>query len=630
MAYEHGSTGLGIQNPFKFEGGVRAARGIITAVVGLIALLQVQGLVESNKIMAWASVAFGVFCLIAGLRIAGLGLMQVLRFFVGRSVPSSLARNFSRSEQASASQLTHDITYNSKQLEQMLMGRVNTTFVEPVGLIARVIHSFLPKLTFLPYPVRNLIQRLGGALLKTALALVCYLLAAFTVNTGLMSGEGADFALSCMSAALLVYLLVVWWRASKGVNRAVARQVEKTSSLNVGVVVALAILTPVLASSLYGWLTSRLDVGADASASYAQMSEQLAGVASAWLLLLVALLAVLSVVGVSFLTRYRASQSNPLTEVSEYRDNWQENVHPQDVFIHIDNIVMANMRYKEIPNRVYRDLEPQLKQQAEDKGSFFGELIQETQPVYKELSYPRAYTLIRKVMSAISQLLLLAALPVIWFTFTELVEVITLASGLKASASSAAEKGQMITFLNTIFTVINLAFLATILTAFGRLLSNYTHVFWAEICFESLLVYFKCEGTFTESKLSTGSGIYDSTRSENTVVRSSMTPWLVASRLVTSTYAATGAKNLEWPRHILELHKDEARAQSIIGDLQAFLQNRESIASVKNEKDLAAADNLYQINQQTRSVPPAQGQVALTQEGEAAGGLLQREVAEVD
>jgi len=109
--------------------------------------------------------------------------------------------------------------------------------------------------------------------------------------------------------------------------------------------------------------------------------------------------------------------------------------------------------------------------------------------------------------------------------------------------------------LDLIMSGFHLFLIGFLLKSFANLLTNVAHLFFAEIQFESLLVYFKCEGTFTESKISTGTGIHDSTRSENTLIRSSITPWIVVSRIITSTFAATGMKNLEHPRHILEMHK---------------------------------------------------------------------------
>ena len=100
--------------------------------------------------------------------------------------------------------------------------------------------------------------------------------------------------------------------------------------------------------------------------------------------------------------------------------------------------------------------------------------------------------------------------------------------------------------------------------------------------------------------LSTGTSIYDSTRSENTVVRTSMTPWLIATRAISSTFAASGSLNLERKRYVLEMHKADPELGEIIEEIRAFLSQREAIANVSNEKDLASAANMHRINQQTR------------------------------
>ena len=171
-------------------------------------------------------------------------------------------------------------------------------------------------------------------------------------------------------------------------------------------------------------------------------------------------------------------------------------------------------------------------------------------------------------------------------------------------------------------TSFHLLLIGVLIKAFAQLLANTAHLFFAEMQFESLLVYFKCEGTFTESKISTGTGIHDSTRSENTLVRSSITPWIIVSRVISTTFAATGMKNLEHPRHIMEMHKDEGQLQAIKKDVISFLKDRESIASITSERDLGNASQIHQLNQQTRAIPTQQ---AITKDDEEAAGYLRQE-----
>jgi hypothetical protein len=52
-----------------------------------------------------------------------------------------------------------------------------------------------------------------------------------------------------------------------------------------------------------------------------------------------------------FLSIRRAPTTPPPTNVTEYREHWQESVHPMDIFRAIE-ITLAKHRFQEIPNRV--------------------------------------------------------------------------------------------------------------------------------------------------------------------------------------------------------------------------------------------------------------------------------------
>ena len=94
-------------------------------------------------------------------------------------------------------------------------------------------------------------------------------------------------------------------------------------------------------------------------------------------------------------------------------------------------------------------------------------------------------------------------------------------------------------------------------------------------------------------------------------MRSSLTPWIISSRIMTSTFADSGAKNVEHPRHILEMQENPEEMQSIIADIRSFFSDRETIASIKNEQDLANTNQIHQINQQSRAMPVTSDQATL-------------------
>ena len=99
-------------------------------------------------------------------------------------------------------------------------------------------------------------------------------------------------------------------------------------------------------------------------------------------------------------------------------------------------------------------------------------------------------------------------------------------------------------------------------------------MFWGELNFNSLLMYMKTEGTYTESRVSTGMAIHDSTRSENVVVRSSITPWIITSRINTSIFATSGMNNLEAPRFVMGMNKNDGELKEIVDEIKAFLRGR--------------------------------------------------------
>ena len=559
MAFEYGSDTLGIKKPFKFEGFVLTIRGLIVTIIGVVALFAVKDLVnDGEKTAAWLSLGMGILLLSNGILATGRGLFKVMRFYVGRGVPASLARNVGKSESHVKEPF---VAYGDKNIEQMMMGRKNTTFVEPDGWLARILHTLMPRLLFMPYPIRNLAQKLGSGMIYSLLAFLCFGLAWFSGSTGLTDISNTP-VLDWLSILLAVYLFIVWSQRRSPLQRLLCGTVQSAGSKGIVLMVAFSILAPVILSYIHHDVTPLPELPISAG-SYVIFITVLAAVATAYGL---------------FLTFLRAKLANPKTDVSEFRTNWQESIHPQEIFINFENIVMANRRYKEIPNRVYRDFDARLVEQgSNDKGKFSGEMVQETQPVFKALPITPLFKLLRIIGTCAGESLLAVAAIMFYFAIEPVTQI-----------------------TSDIIPAINALAYPMILWVFGQIISNSARVYWSEMHFESLLVYFQCHGTYSESKVSTGTGIHDSTRSENVVVRSSLTPWILTSRLVTSCFAESGSNNLEYYRRILELHKADDDLDKITSEMREFLGNRETIASV-NQKDLASASTIYQVNEETRS-----------------------------
>lgn len=619
MAFDYGSIDLGLKNPFKLEGKVTAVRGIIESIAGVTLLVIASGSVKEDTIAGWVLMIFGMFILALGIRSLSGGIYATLKYFVGRNHPTSLAYNFSKSQSSTAQEEKKEVAYSAQTLEEMLVGRKNSTFKEPNGFLSRLLHSLIPKLLFLPYPIRNVAQRLFGSWVSTLVALIAYGLVAFVSLSG-FTGEAGELAFPIYSAILMFYVLFSWRSSSKPISRNAEKNIEALGGGTLAKIISLSFILPIVIGLSMSWLMQEQHISKLQIDSWL---EQLPNLHAGIYLIAIILLATLSCALVFTMIKARLNAVTPSAEVSELRENWQESVHPDEVFINLDNLVMANRRYKEVPNRVYRELDPKLQEQIEGKGGFKGEMIQEVQPKLHPTDLGKNFTLARLVALISGNLLYLVALAFTILLAYSLINIYYYVDSANITSIEQAFNNQhIIQFSELLMSSFHLLIIGVIIKAFARLLANCAHLFFAEMQFESLLVYFKCEGTFTESKISTGTGIHDSTRSENTLVRCSITPWIIVSRVVSSTFAATGMKNLEHPRHIMEMHKNEGQLQAIKNDVIAFLKDRESIASITSERDLGNASQIHQLNQQTRAMPTQQ---AITKDDEEAAGYLRQE-----
>ena len=623
MAFDYGSINLGIKNPFKKEGLINTIGGVLVALIGVYLLVQAASSVKQDILAGWVFALFGLGILVSGIWTLSGGVSAMLRYFVGRNHPTSLAKNFSESQSQTSAQEANYVAYQGSELTEMLMGRKNTTFIEPQGIIARLLHSLVPRLTFMPYMIRNQAQYLFAAWVKTALIFVVYALVAFVTLAG-FAGEIGQTIFPVYSVFVVLHLLKTWLGAGRfmAAQREVEKGVDGLSVLDVAKTIAAAIVIPTVIGLGLQWLFVLLGISSDKVQSSVHDWLNLHPL---WFMLMTLVGGALVTAVNILLLKKRLSFGDAVAEVSELRENWQESIHPNEIFINLDNLVMANRRYQEAPNRVYKMLEPALNEQVDGKGSFRGEMTQEVQPRIHSMDLGKAYDQIRLCSVIVGRVLfIVAALVTVWLAYSVIDAYHAAQTASDTNARHAVAQVWNVLGKEHVSGLIQLIVSGLLLRAFAHILVKTGHLFYAEMLFESNLIYIKVEGTFSESKISTGTGINDSTRSENVLVRSSITPWVIVSRIISSTFASTGMRNLEYPRYILEMHKNEEELASIKHDMRAFLKDRESIASITSERDLHNASQIHEINQQTRSMQAnSNANSALDNEqlGKAAGYL---------
>lgn len=590
MAFDYGSDKLEIENPYKVEGKIKLLAGIIIACIAIYPLINVASMLKTSPILAWGQVALGLVLLIWGIKAIAAGALQAFRFYVGRSAPTSLAKNFNPTERdnSKAEADRGVLVYTNEQLESMLMARKNITYQEPQGWLARMIHTLIPRLIFAPYPLRNAVQEIFAVLASSLVALIAFALAFFITATGL-AGDAGDLIIALMSLFLVIYLIMIWRNAGRKMRSVNNKKLHSKNATSLSLLIVAAIVLPVLIGLFYeSYLVANFD--AETIALWVNLGGYSAGLNLAILFFA----ALIVIIPVFIMVKERLKLANPMTEVSEYRDNLQEQVHPNELFINIENIVMGNRRHKEVPNRLYKELTPTLDEQSQGKGGFKGQLMIETQPEFKPFHYSTLFRKMRFLSTLGGQLLtIVSALLLTLFYYT-----VAGHSLMIIQANNNAVLDLISTLILTSgATLVTLIFSWWTIAAAARLLNQVSHLMWGELQFNSLLLSFKAEGTFMESKVSTGTAFNDSTRSENTVVKSSITPLILSSRITTSTYAVTGALNLEMPRIILSMYANESELQDILSEMKGFLGSRETIAGIRNKQDQDSIQKVQQMNQ---------------------------------
>jgi hypothetical protein len=561
MPFEYGSQQVDIPNPFRFEGTAYTARAAVLIVMGLFALLTVRTLVaDGERAIAGVVMLGGLSLLGFGVFAAYRGLFKMFRFYVGRGQPADLAAAVATEQSVMPGARSGGATgfrgiYEPVELANMLRGRKTPTFREPEGWLPRLLHSLVAHLIFLPYALSNDAGSRFAAAGHTVVILGLLGLAWFSGVTGLVPMAGTPI-MSWLVAVITVLLLFIWLREAVRPTGGNRRAVLRFTPVALVLWAGAAILTPFALVALNG--VQPLPELPISPFPWFALTLLLAGAAAAYSL---------------YLAIRRAPRAQPPTTVTEYREHWQESVHPMDIFRAIE-ITLAKHRFQEIPNRVYVNDVPQLVAQgSENKGEFEGRTVQEVQP--RPISDRRGDQLL-KIGIATGQILLLGA-GILAFAVLMQLTTISLAGLTQALLG------------------------AVILWTAGMLIAHTSTLYVSEIEFESDLIVFQATGTFSESRLATGMSIYDSTRSENVIVRSSLTPWLIVSRLHTSTLAVSGSANLEQPRLILGLRENADLSRDLVADARSVLKDRQIMASVASESDLQAAANIYQMNERTRA-----------------------------
>ena len=192
-----------------------------------------------------------------------------------------------------------------------------------------------------PYPVRNMTQRIFNAWISTIVALVSYALIAFVSLTG-FAGEVGELAFPIYSCFLMLFIFLTWRSAGRPISRKAESTIETLGTASFTKIIALSIVLPLVIGLVMSFLMNKTGFSKQ---DIEQFLNQLPSFNSGLYLIGIVVFALIGTAIIGSMISARLNKVDPVTEVSELRENWQESVHPNEILINLDNLVMANRRY---------------------------------------------------------------------------------------------------------------------------------------------------------------------------------------------------------------------------------------------------------------------------------------------
>ena len=551
MAYSYGKETLNIKNPFKKEGILDLGLGVIITLFGILILFGIKNSIDSGlKIKGWIQLITAVCFLFYGIKYIFKGSFRIFRFLVGRDVPSYLIKTKTEPFRP----------YLVKGLKQLLIGRTNFTFIEKSGFVPRLLISVFNKSLFLPLPLKNLAEGLVAMVLHFLLNGILFLLVVFSISVGLLHFNQQSVVLEWYALLLIHMQLLYWFSYYPKKSRLSLKKPSLPSVTSLIIGILFAVFSPLLIEIL----VSNQAIPSVGLAPY--------------ILLGFIFFSYIIIIGLAFvLSKNRLQFLRPETEVSEIVKDVQAPFHPSDLFRQFEK-QMLQKRFKEHPNRIYEKLTPTLQMEgSKNKGSFKGSIVMETQPVSIPLEYNSSSIKLKFIAAIIGRVFILIASVLFFINVSNI--------GLSFSLDH----------------IINSLYYPLLIFLLGTTLKEIAHLFYAEILFESHLVHIKTEGSFSESKVSTGMGVHDSNRSENTITNTQSTLFIYVSKIISTTFANSSTQNLEDNRYILELYKDDTFINEVDHGILNDFSNKDVLVSLHSKNDLDNSLKYHNLNNLTRN-----------------------------
>ncbi len=427
-------------------------------------------------------------------------------------------------------------------LKTMLENNINSTYHLPRG-VQYFLESFFYRLSETPDWIRIIALIFFDTLLFSLGAFFIYGLTIFSGYTGLTKLT-APGAIEWLNLFLAFYLFSVWFVAglkirslSKGTISDKIYSFSKWYRL--GLLILGAIFFPLFLDKF--------------------PLPKLPFPVTYWLIF-EGISILLTVIAISLLITLRIPRKEVESSATRENLNWQAQLHPKGLFNSLEALM------KQYASDTYPPIvEPRLVAEgSRDKGRFDGHILYETSPIRIETDHSSRLKIPTSAITALSHL------SFIWGAYT------------------------IFNSLSSNFLLNDLG-KGIIVLLFSQILISSMKNFVGEFSYESNLVLFEVDGTYSESVLRSGKGINDSHETESKVVNSDITANIYSSMIKSATLELNGK------RYITDMKKHELLKEQIQNHLDKFIKGRRTVANFSNE-DLAAAVNITKMNVISRDI----------------------------
>jgi hypothetical protein len=538
MGYEFNpqSQRFDVPNPHRVENMFLAAGAVLLILSGFASLFVARArMPEATHVAGWVALAAAVLTLFAGFTLVTWILWQ-LRFYFGREQPRSLAPNMTPTqsgESVEARGLTETMRQNAFHYDV------------PVSGLDQLLYTWMPDLIFSPPPL----QKIARAQFRNMLALTAILVSALIAVFG-VSNPGQRSLVFMLYCVLGAWVLVRALRRDGG-----------ATELSVAALIALAVAA-IIGPVLLGMVLPA-NLPAPLGMNWAALATLvvIGGLVATALLLLSVLTQTLRPTTISM--------TNHLEVVSF-------NGAPNQISLHFAR-TLQELWFEKIPNRRYIAVQPQT---AGTRGSFVGEVLEESQPLPTESgALTLQYCLSTREYRYLIAVATLALLLIAGTSVLTLLAVLNWPVGAGDLIAGAA-----LSFLLALFCL------------------KSSQLLWRRFRFTSRLYWLEMQGNFQESSVDFGNIVQDRFKSQKTVTNvEDMTLRLWVADVDSICYGR------DRPRYVVGMAGNATESERLGRHLAEFARSQAVIVSPTSGRDVERASQIGGMNNRGDVISPAGG-----------------------